>query len=99
MHSLFMPVATLDTTTYLHAVTPEGSFDLEWLMPVGLTDTGQPVEPPGFDQNYGLYMTIPASGLSNPSPGVVESFNSMNVTLCADPKNDAPGPQTRGQKA
>ncbi len=91
MHSLFTTADTLDTTTYLHAVNhPNGSFDLQWLMPVtGLTDNGHPVEPPGFDQSYGLYLTITASGLNNPSPGVAESFNSMNVTLWADPKNDA----------
>ena len=91
MHSLFTPVDTLDATTYLHSSNhTNGSFDLEWLMPVtSLTENGQPVMPPGFDQNYGLYLTITASGLNNPSPGVTESFNTMNVTLWADPKNDA----------
>ncbi len=91
MHSLFTAVDTLDTTTYLHAVNhPNSSFDLQWLMPVtGLSDNGQPVMPPGFDQNYGLYLTITASGVNNPSPGVAETFNTMNVTLWADPKNDA----------
>ena len=91
MHSLFTAVDTLDTTTYLHSANhSNGSFDLQWLMPVtGLTDKGQPVMPPEFEQNYGLFLTIAASGLNNPAPGVAESFNSMNVTLWADPKNDA----------
>ena len=64
MHSLFTTVDALDTTTYLHSVNQSnGSFDLQWLMPVtGLADNGQPVEPPGFDQSYGLYLTISASG-------------------------------------
>jgi hypothetical protein len=90
MHSLFTPVDTLDATTYLHSVNhPNSSFDLQWLMPVtGLTDNGKSAEPPGFDQSYGLYLTISASGLNNPAPGVTESFNTMNVTLWADPKND-----------
>jgi hypothetical protein len=96
MHSLFTTVDALDTTTYLHSVNQSnGSFDLQWLMPVtGLTDNGQPVEPPGFDQSYGLYLTISASGLNNPAPGVTESFNTMNVTLWADPKNDVGTPSS-----
>ena len=77
MHSLFTTVDALDTTTYLHSVNQSnGSFNLQWLMPVtGLTDNGQPVEPPGFDQSYGLYprrsrrrdSTIPRRGSPNHS--------------------------------
>jgi hypothetical protein len=65
MHSSFTPVDTLDTSTYLHSVVyPNNSFALEWLMPVtGLQDNGQPVTPPGFDNDYGLYLTIDASGV------------------------------------
>jgi hypothetical protein len=96
MHSLFTPVDTLDTTTYLYSANhSNGSFDLKWLMPVtGLSDNGKSVMPQGFDSNYGLYLTITASGLNNPSPGVVETFNTMNVTLWADPKNDAGTPSS-----
>jgi hypothetical protein len=96
MHSLFTPVDTLDTTTYLYSANhSNGSFDLEWLMPVtGLSDNGHSVTPPGFDSSYGLYLTITASGLNNPSPGVLETFNTMNVTLWADPKNDAGTPNS-----
>ena len=55
MHSLFTPVDTLDTTTYLYSANhSNGSFDLEWLMPVtGLSDNGHSVTPPGFDSSYG----------------------------------------------
>ena len=96
MHSLFTPVDTLDATTYLHSVNhPNSSFDLQWLMPVtGLADNGKSVEPPGFDQSYGLYLTISASGLNNPAPGVTKLFNTMNVTLWADPKNDLGTPNS-----
>lgn len=93
MHSLFTPVDTFDTSTYLHSVVyPNNSFALQWLMPVtGLQDSGQPITPPGFDQNYGLYLTVDASGIlgqTTPTP-VAEKFTSINVTLWADPKNDA----------
>jgi hypothetical protein len=93
MHSLFMPVDTLNTTTYLHSVLqPNGQFDLQWLMPVtGFETNGQPVTPPGFDQAYGLYLTIDASGIlaqTTPTP-IAGKYTSMNVTLWADPKNDA----------
>ena len=93
MHSLFTPVDPLDTSTYLHSVVyPNNSFALQWLMPVtGLQDNGQPVMPPGFEKNYGLYLTVDASGIlgqTTPTP-VAEQFTSINVTLWADPKNDA----------
>ena len=93
MHSLFAPVDTLDTSTYLHSVVyPNNSFALEWLMPVtGLESNGQAITPPGFDNNYGLYLTVDASGIlgqTTPTP-IAEQFTSINVTLWADPKNDA----------
>jgi hypothetical protein len=93
MHSLFTPADTLDTSSYLHSVVyPNNSFALRWLMPVtGLQDNGQPVTPPGFDKDYGLYLTVDASGIlgqTTPTP-VAEQFTSINVTLWADPKNDA----------
>jgi hypothetical protein len=89
MHSLFTSVDTLDTTTYLHSVLqPNDTFDLQWLMPVtGVENNGQPVELP----SYGLYLTIDASGIlgqTTPTP-IATKFTSINVTLWADPKNDA----------
>ena len=86
MQSLFAPVDTLDTSTYLHSVVyPNNSFALEWLMPVpGLQDNGQPVAPPGFD-------TVDASGIlgqTTPTP-IAEQFTSINVTLWAGPTNEA----------
>ncbi|MGA9016684.1 MAG: hypothetical protein WB509_29665 [Acetobacteraceae bacterium] len=93
MNSLFAPVDTLDTSTYLHSVVyPNNSFALEWLMPVtGVQGNGQPITPPGFDNDYGLYLTIDASGIlgqTTPTP-IASQFTSINVTLWADPKNDA----------
>jgi hypothetical protein len=71
---------------------PNNSFALEWLMPVtGLQANCQPVTPPGFDGKYGLYLTVDASGIlgqTTPTP-VAEQFTSINVTLWADPNNDA----------
>jgi hypothetical protein len=88
MHSPFTPVDTLETSTYLHSVVqPNNSFDLQWVMPVtGLSDNGQPVEPPGFDKSYGLYLTIAASGFLN--TGGPPTYTSINAELWADPKND-----------
>jgi hypothetical protein len=93
MHSLFTPVDTLDTSTFLHSVIqPNNQFDLEWLMPVtGFENNGQSVTPPGFDKEYGLYLTIDASGIvgqTTPTP-IASMFTSINVTLWADPRNDA----------
>ena len=90
MHSLFTPVDTLDTTTFLHSVVqPNKSFDLRWVMPVtGLESNGAPV---GLPPDYGLYLTINASGVvgqTTPTP-IASSYNSINVTLWADPMNDA----------
>ena len=88
MHSLFTTVDTLDTSTYLHSVVqPNNSFDLQWVMPVtGLTDNGRTISPPAFDKNYGIYLTIDASGQLN--TGAPPDYHSINVTLWADPKND-----------
>src|ERR1700733_5837593 len=93
MNSLFTPVDTLDTSSYLHSVVyPNNSFALEWLMPVtGLQGNGQPITPPGFDNDYGLYLTIDASGIlgqTTPTP-IASQFTRINVTLWADSKNDA----------
>jgi hypothetical protein len=90
MHSLFTPVDTLDTSTFLHSViqTSNSSFALEWLMPVtGLENDGQPVKLPS---NYDLYLTIDASGIvgqTTPTP-IATKFTSIDVTLWADPRND-----------
>jgi hypothetical protein len=86
--SLFAPVDTLDTSTFLRAVVqPGGAETLEHiLLPVtGLENNGQPVTPKGFGSLYGLFLTIDATAAA----GI---FTSMNVTLWADPKNDAGTP-------
>jgi hypothetical protein len=86
--SLFAPVGTLDTSTFLRAVVqPGGGETVEHLLlPVtGLEHNGQPVTPKGFGSLYGLFLTIDATAAAG-------SFTSMNVTLWADPKNDARDP-------
>jgi hypothetical protein len=86
--SLFAPVDTLDTSTFLRAVVqPGGTSTVErFLLPVtGLENNGQPVTPRGFGSLYGLFLTIDATLAAN-------SFTSLNVTLWADPKNDASNP-------
>jgi hypothetical protein len=93
MHSLFAPVDTLDTSTFLHSVIqPNNQFDLQWLMPVtGLENNGRSVTLPGFDKEFGLYLTIDASGIvgqTTPTP-IASKFTSIDVTLWADPRNDA----------
>jgi hypothetical protein len=87
--SLFAPVDTLDTSTFLRGVVqPGGAETVERiLLPVtGLENNGQPVTPKGFGSLYGLFLTIDATLAAN------NSFTSMNVTLWADPKNDAGTP-------
>jgi hypothetical protein len=87
--SLFAPVDTLDTSTFLRGVVqPGGAETVEHiLLPVtGLENNGQPVTPKGFGSLYGLFLTIDATLAAN------NSFTSMNVTLWADPKNDAGTP-------
>jgi hypothetical protein len=84
----FAPVDTFDTSTFLRGVVqPGGGETLERiLLPVtGLENNGQPVTPKGFGSLYGLFLTIDATAAAN-------SFTSMNVTLWADPKNDARNP-------
>jgi hypothetical protein len=86
--SLFAPVDTFDTSTFLRGVVqPGGAETLEHiLLPVtGLEHNGQPVTPKGFGSLYGLFLTIDATLAAG-------SFTSMNVTLWADPKNDARNP-------
>ena len=86
--SLFAPVDTFDTSTFLRGVVqPGGGETLEHiLLPVtGLENNGQAVTPKGFGSLYGLFLTIDATAAAG-------SFTSMNVTLWADPKNDARNP-------
>src|ERR1700693_65955 len=86
--SLFAPVDTLDTSTVLGAVVQPGAGETlkHILLPVtGLENNGHPVTPKGFGSLYGLFLTIDATAAA----GV---FTSMNVTLWADPKNDAGTP-------
>jgi hypothetical protein len=86
--NLFAPVDILDTSTFLRAVVqPGGGETVEHiLLPVtGLENNGQPVMPKGFGSLYGLFLTIDATAAAG-------SFTSMNVTLWADPKNDARDP-------
>jgi hypothetical protein len=57
-------------------------------MPVtGFENNGHSVTPPGFDSKYGMYLTIDASGFLN--TGGPPAYTSIDVTLWADPKNDA----------
>jgi hypothetical protein len=89
----FTPVDMLDTSTFLHSVIqPNNQFDLQWVMPVtGFENNGQSMAPPGFDKEYGLYLTIDASGIlgqTTPTP-VAGKYTSIDVTLWADPRNDA----------
>jgi hypothetical protein len=86
--SLFAPVDTLDTSTFLRAVVQPGSSSTveHFLLPVtGLENNGQAVTPKGFDKTYGLFLAIDATLIAT-------SFTTMNVTLWADPKNDAGTP-------
>jgi hypothetical protein len=70
-------------------------------MPVtGFQNNGQPVTPPGFDKEYGLYLTVDASGTVGTN-GAANPYTSLNVTLWADPKllhgSIAPGSQLEEQ--
>lgn len=89
MHALFTAVDTLDTSTYLHSVVqPNNSFALQWILPVsGFQDSGQSVTPQGFDKDYGLYITIDASGILGTN-GAPNQYTGGTVTLWADPKNN-----------
>lgn len=79
--SHFTPIDTALASTFLRSVNPaDGSFSEHFLMPItGFQDNGQAVMPKGFMDKFDLYLTIDASG----GGGV---FNTLNVTLWADPK-------------
>ena len=59
----FTPVDAMNSSNFLREVAlSDGSSTLHFLMPVtGFEYNGQPVTPPGFDQEYGLYLTIDAA--------------------------------------
>ncbi|HUN41863.1 MAG TPA: hypothetical protein VMU81_16385 [Acetobacteraceae bacterium] len=85
----FTPVDTIGTSNFLRAViTPDLKGTLQFLLPVtGFEDKGQPVMPPGFDHEYGLYLAIDGSILANPN-GSANTFTSLNISLWADPGNN-----------
>lgn len=89
----FTPVDTMNGGLFLRSVSqPDLSNSVQFLMPV--TDfeyKGLPVAPPGFDKDYGLFLTIDATAINNPN-GSVNHYTSLNVTLWADPRNDAGNP-------
>ncbi len=89
----FTPVDTMTTSNFLHEVIQsDQSSVLHFLMPVtGFEQNGQPVTPSGFDKEYGLYITIDATHPAGGS-GVGGVFSSLNLTLWADPGNDAGTP-------
>jgi hypothetical protein len=77
----FTPIDTAEASTFLRSVNPtDGSFSEHFLMPItGFQNNGQAVMPKGFMDKFDLYLTLDASG----GGGV---FNTLNVTLWADPK-------------
>ena len=79
--SFFTTTDAADASTFLRSVNqPDGSFSEHFIMPItSFENNGQPVIPKGFGENYDLYLTIDASG-----KGPV--FDSLNLTLWADPK-------------
>jgi hypothetical protein len=85
----FTPVDALDASNFLREVIQsDGSGVLNFLMPVtGFEANGQSVTPQGFDQKYGIYITINATHPAGNS-GIGGVFSSLNLTLWADPKND-----------
>jgi hypothetical protein len=89
----FTPVDTMNGSNFLRSVIqPDLTNSVHFLMPVtGFEYNGQPVTPPGFDKEYGLFLTIDGTAINNPG-GTVDHFTSLNVTLWADPKNDAGTP-------
>jgi len=89
----FTPVDTMNGSLFLRSVVePDLTNSVHFLMPVtGFDYQGQPVTPPGFDKEYDLYLTIDATAINNPN-GTVNHYTSLNVTLWADPKNDAGTP-------
>ena len=88
----FTSVDTINASNFVRAVIqPDGMGAIHFLMPV--TDfeyNGQPVTPPGFDKEYGLYLTLDGTNIGHPDGSV--DFTSLNVTLWADPGNDAGTP-------
>jgi hypothetical protein len=89
----FTSTDTLNASNFLREVAqPDGSAVLHFLMPVtGFEYNAQPVTPAGFDKEYGLYLTIDATHPAGQT-GAGGVFSSLNVTLWADPKNDAGTP-------
>jgi hypothetical protein len=81
--SSFSAVDNADGSTFLRSVNQsDGSFSEHFLMPItGFENNGVPVFPKGFDKAYDLYLTIDATG-----KGV--AFDSLNLTLWADPKGN-----------
>jgi hypothetical protein len=77
----FTPIDTALASTFLRSVNPtDGSFSEHFLMPItGFQNNGQAVMPKGFMDKFDLYLTLDATG----GGGV---FNTLNVTLWADPK-------------
>ena len=79
--SFFTPTDTADASTFLRSVNqPDGSFSEHFLMPItGFENDGNAVIPKEFGKAYDLYLTLDATG-----KGTI--FNSLNMTLWADPK-------------
>jgi hypothetical protein len=80
------PIDTADASTFLRSVNAaDGTFSEHFLMPItGFENSGQPAIPKGFMDKYDLYLTLDASGTG-------PTFDTLNVTLWADPKgNDGP---------
>jgi hypothetical protein len=79
--SFFTATDTIDATTFLRSVNqPDGSFSEHFLMQItGFGNGGNPAIPKEFGKAYDLYLTLDATG-----KGTV--FDSLNLTLWADPK-------------
>jgi hypothetical protein len=79
--SFFTPTDTADATTFLRSINqPDGSFSEHFLMQItGFENDGNPVIPKEFGKAYDLYLTLDATGVG-------ATFNSLNLTLWADPK-------------
>jgi len=80
------PIDTANASTFLRSVNQaDGMFSEHFLMPItGVENNGKSVMPKGFLDDYDLYLSLDATG-----KGPV--FDTLNVTLWADPKgNDGP---------
>jgi len=79
--SFFTPTDTADASSFLRSVNqPDGTFSEHFLMPItGFEDGGNQAIPKEFGKAYDLYLTLDATGKGS-------VFNSLNVTLWADPK-------------